>query len=371
MDLSLSESEQSLKESAARFVQREAGRETLVSLTESGAIWSRSWLPAMAAAGWLGLFVPAELGGSGATALEAAVVFEELGRGPVPGPILASSVVSALILAQLGASPERDSLLTGIAAGTAVVAPALRDPGAGWEGISASAAQPTAAGTLTCTKLFVPYADAATHFLVSTGAPAAGQASFCIVPARGPGVRVRKLGGFIHASFEVVFTEAAVTGGQALTGPSHAALDESLAPGFVALAAYQAGGSAAVLEMSISYSNTREQFGQPIGRFQRVQDHIIRILNAADTARWTAYEAAWAIDANRADAASKAHLTAAVASEAYLEAANAAHEVHAGIGSDPQYGLVLYTQASRSLYEYLGPPDWHRLRMGECLDWAG
>jgi alkylation response protein AidB-like acyl-CoA dehydrogenase len=371
MDLSLSESEQSLKESAARFVQREAGRETLVNLSESGEIWSRSWLPGMAAAGWLGLFVPAELGGSGATALEAAVVFEELGRGPVPGPILASSVVSALILTHLGASPVRDSLLTGIADGTAVVVPALRDPEAVWGGVSDSTAQPGAAGTLTCTKVFVPYADAATHFLVSTRGPAGDQTGFCIVPARGPDVSVRKLGGFIHSSFEVVFTDAAVMGGQVLNGPSREALDEALAPGFVALAAYQAGGSAAVLEMSISYSNTREQFGQPIGRFQRVQDHIIRILNAADTARWTAYEAAWAIDSKREDAASKAHLTAAVASEAYLEAANAAHEVHAGIGSDPRLGLVLYTQASRSLYEYLGPPDWHRLRMGDCLDWAG
>jgi alkylation response protein AidB-like acyl-CoA dehydrogenase len=62
MDLSLSESEQTLKESAASFVQREADRETLVNLSDSGEIWSRAWLPGMAAAGWLGLFVPAELG---------------------------------------------------------------------------------------------------------------------------------------------------------------------------------------------------------------------------------------------------------------------------------------------------------------------
>ena len=371
MDLSLSESEQTLKESAASFVQREADRETLVNLSESGEIWSRAWLPGMAAAGWLGLFVPAELGGSGATALEAAVVFEELGRGPVPGPVLASSVVSALILAHLGASPARDSLLTGIADGTAVVIPALRDPEASWRGVAASTVQPSATGTLTCTKLFVPYADAATHFLVSTRGPDGDQAGFAVVPARDPGVSIRKLGGFMLASFEVQFTEAAITGGQVLSGSSPEALDKALAPGLVAVAAYQAGGSAAVLEMSISYSNTREQFGQPIGRFQRVQDHIIRILNAADTARWTAYEAAWAIDATRDDAAAKAHLTAAVASEAYLEAANAAHEVVAGIGSDLRFGLVLYTQASRSLYEYLGAPDWHRLRMGDWLDWAG
>jgi alkylation response protein AidB-like acyl-CoA dehydrogenase len=369
VDLSLSDAEQTLQESAARFVEREAGRDTLVSLSRSGEIWPRSWLPAMAAAGWLGLFVPAELGGSGATALESAVVFTELGRGPVPGPILASSVVSALILRQLDAPGVRDELLAGIAAGTAVVIPALRDPETSWAGASASTAAPPAGGTLTCTKVFVPYADAATHFLVSTAGPD-GQARFCVVAAADPGVRTRALGGFLHASSEVTFDGAALAGGQPLLGPSHDALDQALAPGFVALAAYQAGGAAEVLEMSISYSNTREQFGQPIGRFQRVQDHIIRILNAADTTRWTAYEAAWAIDSQRADAAAKAHLTAAVASESYWEAANAAHEVHAGIGSDPQFGLTLYTQASRTLYEYLGPPDWHRLRMGDCLDWV-
>jgi alkylation response protein AidB-like acyl-CoA dehydrogenase len=370
MDLSLSEAEQTLKESAARFVEREAGRETLVNLSESGEIWSPSWLAAMAAAGWLGLFVPAELGGSGATALEAAVVFEELGRGPVPGPILASSAVSAPILAHLPASALRDTLLRGIADGTAVVIPALRDPEAAWDGVGDSTVQQSAAGTLTCTKLFVPYADAATHFLVSVAGPASGGPSFCVVAAGRPEVSVRKLSGFIGSSFEVVFTDAAVADGQVLTGPSQDALDRALAPGLIAVGAYQAGGSAAVLDMSISYSNTREQFGQPIGRFQRVQDHIIRILNAADTAKWTAYEAAWAIDNGRPEAAARAHLTAAVASEAYLEAANAAHEVHAGIGSDPHLGLTLYTQASRSLYEYLGPPDWHRLRMADGLDWA-
>ena len=278
-------------------------------------------------------------------------------------------MVSAVILRHLHPSPLRDSLLRGIADGTAVVIPALRDPEAASHGVGVSTARLGATGTLTCTKLFVPYADAATHFLVSIRGQSDGEASFCIVEASGPGVSVRKLGGFVHASFEVRFTDAALAGGQLLSGPFHEALDEALAPGRVALAAYQAGGSAAVLDMSISYSNTREQFGQPIGRFQRVQDHIIRILNAADTARWTAYEAAWAIDTRRPDAASKAHLTAAVASEAYLEAADAAHEVHGGIGSDPRFGLILYTQASRSLYEYLGPPDWHRLRIGDYLRW--
>ena len=354
MDLSLSDSEQTLKDSAASFVQREADRETLVNLSESGEIWSRAWLPGMAAAGWLGLFVPAELGGSGATALEAAVVFEELGRGPVPGPVLASSVVSALILAHLGASPARDSLLTGIADGTAVVIPALRDPEASWRGVAASTVQPSATGTLTCTKLFVPYADAATHFLVSTRGPAGDQAGFAVVPARDPGVSIRKLGGFMLASFEVQFTEAAITGGQVLSGSSPKRWTRrwlrdswpsrptrpgdrprcwrcrSPTPIRESSSASRSAGSSGSRTTSSGFS-TRPT--PPAGPRTKPRGPSTRA---------------------RDDAAAKAHLTAAVASEAYLEAANAAHEVVAGIGSDLRFGLVLYTQASRSLYEYLG-----------------
>ena len=52
-----------------------------------------------------------------------------------------------------------------------------------------------------------------------------------------------------------------------------------------------------------------------------------------------------------------------------VEAANAAHEVHAAIGSDPQYGLTLYTRVSRTIYELLGPPGWQRRRMADALGW--
>ena len=57
------------------------------------------------------------------------------------------------------------------------------------------------------------------------------------------------------------------------------------------LCAFQVGGSQQVYEMSVDYSRTRIQFGTPIGRFQRVQDHIINLVNELDAARWTTYEA--------------------------------------------------------------------------------
>ena len=58
-----------------------------------------------------------------------------------------------------------------------------------------------------------------------------------------------------------------------------------------------------------------------------------------------------------------------VASEAYLEACNAAHEVHAGMGVLVEYGLPAHTQMSRTLFHYLGDPRWHKRRMADALEW--
>ena len=63
------------------------------------------------------------------------------------------------------------------------------------------------------------------------------------------------------------------------------------------------------------------------------------------------------------------HMAKAVSSEAYLEACNAAHEVHAGQGSLIEYGLAAHTQMSRTLFAYLGDPRWHKRRMAEALGW--
>jgi alkylation response protein AidB-like acyl-CoA dehydrogenase len=119
--------------------------------------------------------------------------------------------------------------------------------------------------------------------------------------------------------------------------------------------------------MSVLYSQTRIQFGVPIGRFQRVQDQIINLVNHLDSARWTTYEVLWKLDTGR-PATDAVHLAKAVSSEAYYQACNYAHETHAGIGVMKEYGLTLHTKMSRTLYHYLGDPRFHKRKMMDALD---
>jgi alkylation response protein AidB-like acyl-CoA dehydrogenase len=74
-------------------------------------------------------------------------------------------------------------------------------------------------------------------------------------------------------------------------GKASAALRRAVERALPILCAYQVGSCQAIFEMSVEYSQSRVQFGVPIGRFQRAQDHIIRLVNHLDAARWTTREA--------------------------------------------------------------------------------
>jgi alkylation response protein AidB-like acyl-CoA dehydrogenase len=370
LDLSLTPSQTLIRDSARSFVQRNVPRAELVRQAAADQTWDARWFDHFRDAGWIGALVPEQFGGLDLDPLSVALIFEELGRGAVPSPLIASSVIAACLLLGCQPSEARDAALTAIARGDMILIPALREPETSWRGVAATGTPLTADSgrwVLSGNKVFVPFADAATHFLVSVTPPDDTKPALAIVPANLPGISSRSLSGFIQANHAVNFDNVTVAK-QSIVRAGDRSFDDALAVARVVVAAYQVGGMTEMLDMSIAHSNTREQFGTPIGRFQRVQDHIIRLLNALDAARWSTYEAAWAIAANR-NGLARSYLAGSTASDSYIEAANAAHEVHAAIGSDPRFGLTLYTRISRTMYELLGPPEWQRLRMADALDW--
>jgi alkylation response protein AidB-like acyl-CoA dehydrogenase len=370
MDLSLSETEEQLAASVRDFVTKEGSTQTLVALQGSGPGHRAEWTATMADAGWLGALVPAEHGGADATFLQAAVIWEELGRGPVPGPHLLSSVVAVLLLRAAAPSPQRDELLAAIAAGEAVVVPLLDQAGRSWDGLSSGTLPPAADdGQASGTFPYVPYAAAATHFLLPLGVDggAGAEIGLGVIAAKAAGTGIRRLPGFLGWNDEVSLSGVPLEQ-QALRVPADR-VPGALARAYPLLAAYTVGGCQALLERCVAYSNARVQFGLPVGKFQRVQDHIVELVNALDGARWVAYEALWRIDSGR-DYRARAHMAKAVAAEAYITCTNAAHKVHGGIGVDPDYGVTLYTQMARSLYHVMGSPRWHKRQMAQALGWS-
>ena len=368
MDLLLNEQQRMLQSTVQDLLRRDFTKETLVAIDAGTVDVAQGW-PALASTGLLGSLVPEEHGGVGGSFSDAGVLFEELGRGPVPGPHFSSGVFAALVLRECGSEEQQAERLPAIASGGEVFAVAVTEPEYGWERADVqTAAERTPDGyALTGVKLHVPDAAQATHLLVAarTGAEDVG---LFIVPADAPGVACRTLSGLSTGLGEVRLDGVAVGEDALLGGAADGwdAFERAMLKATAVLSAYQVGGLESVFRMCLEYSRTRRQFQQPIGRFQRVQDHVIDIVNHLDAARWTTYEALWKLDTGR-PAESGVHMAAALASEGYYLACNAAHDVHAGVGIVREYGLTLHTRMSRTLYHHLGSPRYHRRRLAGAL----
>ncbi|MBI3919223.1 MAG: acyl-CoA/acyl-ACP dehydrogenase [Betaproteobacteria bacterium] len=373
MDLSLNDTQRLIQDSARDFVRGACARDALLKFDRDPAAMMDGLWPQMSELGWTGMAIPEAYGGTGNAMTDVAVLFEELGTGPVPGPLFSSAVLCARILLEAGSESAKKAWLPRIASGECVFALALTEAQYGWsaKSIRFKARNEGADFRLTGTKVFVHDAQYATDLLVAARVEGGAGVSLFRVDAKARGVAIRALDGFLTGMSEVTCDNVRVSGDDLIgwAGDAWNALERALLAAVPVLCAYQVGGCKAVFDMSVAYARERTQFGQVIGRFQRVQDHVIQIVNHLDAARWTTYEALWKLDSG-ADAAASIHVAKSVASESYMRACDFAHEVHAGIGVVREYGLTLHTRMSRSLYHCLGAPRLHRKRLETALGLA-
>lgn len=375
MDLSLTENQEMLRNSAKEFIQREYPKEVLLDLSSRNVGHTLDLWEKVADIGWLGICVPQEYGGAGGSLTDAGVLFQELGRGPIPGPFFSSGVLGALTVLEGGSEEQRRHILPAIAGGSYTPTLALTESDYGWgpQWVQMKATRKSGGFLLNGVKLFVQDAQTASHYICAVrsgeGSDHSDGIYLLMVDANSPGITKRNLPGFLTTSGVVEFNSVDVPDSALLgdEGNGWHTLERAMEKAIPVLCAYKVGGCEAVFDMSVAYSRTRVQFGMPIGRFQRVQDHIINLVNCLDAARWTTYEALWKLDTGRPTAGS-VNLAKGVSSEAYYQSCNYAHEVHAGVGVMTEYGLTLHTEMSRTLYHYLGDPRYHKRRLAEALE---
>ena len=351
-----------LQAAVEELLRRDFPKDVLADI-DAGAASARDRWEAIASTGILGILVPEEYGGAGGSFSDAGVVFEELGKGPAPGLAFSSGALAALVILEAGSAEQKRAWLPAIADGSAAFAVAATASGAGWD--SEHADFEVEGGRARGVSLNVLDA-AATHFLVA--ARMAGGVGLVVVPADARGASARAVAG-MGAGLGELRLDGVEVDSAAVIPPGEEtdrAVGRAALRASALLSAHQAGGIDRVFEMCLTYSRTRRQFEQPIGRFQRVQDHIIDIVNHRDAARWATNEALWRLDTGRPPEAG-VHMAAALASEGYYLACNSAHDVHAGVGIVREYGLTLHTKMSRTLYGYLGSPLYHRRRIARAL----
>jgi alkylation response protein AidB-like acyl-CoA dehydrogenase len=319
--------------------------------------------------GWLGMTVPDEFGGGGTSALDCAAVFEELGRAPLPGPYFSCGVLAAQLILDGGSAALKKAWLPKICDGTAVIIPAISDDPMqfGPRSVQTRASKSSDGYRFHGAKRFVQDGSAASHFVVAARAEA-GQIILALVERNAPGVTVTEVNGFMIGAAEVKLDGVAVGKEAMLNGSDSgwSVVESALGKVLPILCAYKVGACQEIFEMTNEYTRTRVVFGQPIGRFQRVQDHCVDISIHLDGARWTTYETLWKLDSG-IEARASVHQAKAVASEAYYQSCNFSHMVFAGAGTDYKHPLMAHSVLAHSLYQYLGTPLYHKRAMVDAL----
>ena len=137
----------------------------------------------------------------------------------------------------------------------------------------------------------------------------------------------------------------------------------------VLVAADALGGAQKVTDMSVAYAREREQFGQPIGRFQALKHQLAHMALDVEPARALVWYAAYAWDAQLPDAPRAAAMAKAHLCDVYVRATRAAVAAHGGIGYTWEYGLNYWFRRAMADRAWLGSPAEHRARAATLAGW--
>ena len=338
MPIGISEEHEDLRRSVRSWVDRHGGngaaREALTAGDDAlPALW-----PELAAQGWLGLHVAEDLGGSGYSLAEVAVVLEELGRCCLPGPFLPTAIAAALV--QAGGGPR--GLLARLADGTTIASVALEP------------------GGLAVTR------DGDRWLVTGTTAPlvGGGLADIAVAPVRTPQGDIWAVLPRADATVTTLASTDATRRVARWSWDGHPlptadvldGLDPALAGAYAAtlLAAEAAGIAGWCLDTAVEYAKIREQFGRPIGQFQAVKHRAADMLTRVEMARAAAWDAARAVDDGPEQFAVAANLAAALAPDYAYTCARQCIQLLGGIGFTWEHDAHIYLKRALATFQLLG-----------------
>ncbi|MBB6351372.1 acyl-CoA dehydrogenase family protein [Nonomuraea muscovyensis] len=350
MTLLYSEVEEELRAAVRDLLADRCPPAAVLERAESDAYDPGLWKTLAVEIGVAGLLVPEEHGGAGASAREAAVVLEELGRGVAPVPFLTSAVLATRALLEV-----RDSageLLGRLAEGRATAALAVSlaaSPYRPGRGSSVTAAEGRLSGTV-------------------SGVAGAEVADVLLVPAGGNLYSVDPAAARIEVapSFDLTRPVATVTfAGAPATRLGAVDLAGVLRYGAGLLASEQLGVAEWCLDTTLAYVRERRQFARPIGSFQAIKHRLADLWLDVVRARAAA----------RAAATDGSALTVAVAqawnSGVAVHVAEEALQLHGGIGMTWEHPLHLFLKRAKAAEIAFGTPGDHREALASLADVPG
>ncbi len=375
MDFEPSDDQRLLVESVTRMLGDTysfAQRKGYMALPEgySPAVWSQ-----FAELGLLGLPFAEEYGGFGGGPQDVMLAMQAFGRVLVLEPYFPTVVLAGLAVNMAGTAEQKTAILPTIAEGRLKMAFAHSERQARYDltDVVTTAKRNSAGWVLDGSKSVVSHGEAADKIIVS--ARTSGERydpdgiTLFIVDAVAPGVARR---GYLSrddtraadiALSNVTVTEADLVGE---VGKGLPIIERVVQAGIAATAAETVGAMEAMNEMTLEYTKTRVQFGQPISSYQVVQHRMADMFMVQEQGRSMAMLATMSIE--NPDNAVRAHDIAMAkvgVGQAGRYVSQSAIQMHGGIGMTEEYAIGHYFRRCMVNERLFGDPAYYLLRLAE------
>jgi hypothetical protein len=379
MDFSLSAEQRELTEAATAFARRELNQD-LVKREDAGEFPREAWR-ACASFGIQGLPVPPELGGAGSDILTTALVMEALGYGCHDNGLLFSLNAQMwsveLPLMNFGTPEQQRAYLPGLVSGDIIGGHAMTEPGSGSDALHmrTRAERRGDSYLLNGAKQYItnaPVADVLLVYASVQGRPGLAGLSAFLVDAATPGLEVsssfEKMGLRTSPMGEIALTDCLVPAGSRL-GPEGAAMaifNSSMEWERSCLFASAVGAMRRQLDACVGYARSREQFGQPIGKFQGVADKLADMYVRLEAARLLIYRVAWLKQQGRS-APAEAAAAKLFTSEAWVRSSQDAIQTHGAWGYLKDAGIERDLRDAVAGTIYSGTSEIQRVVLARML----
>ena len=357
MEFSLSEEQQLLKQTVREFAEAEIAPHA--RQWDEQQEFPRALFGQLGELGLMGVVWPVEYGGSGMSTLDYAVVMEELARVDA-GVALSVAAHNSLCSGHIylaGSEEQKKKYLVPLPKGQHVGAWGLTENSAGSDagGTKTTAVRDGARWVLNGSKTFITnarVADVAVVMAVTDKTKGKkGISAFLVergTPGFRPGKKEDKLGVRSSDTSELILEDCRIPAGNLLGQEGMGFIDtlRILDRGRIGIAAWSLGIAQASLEASLKYASERQQFGHAIADFQAVQFKIAEMATKVDASRLLTHRAAWLRDTGKEHTA-ESSMAKWYASEAAVEAALEAVQIHGGYGFTKDYPVERYLRDSK------------------------
>jgi alkylation response protein AidB-like acyl-CoA dehydrogenase len=314
---------------------------------EDGTL-DRPTLVEMAALGFAGIYVREDVGGSGLTRLDAAIIFEELSRGDVSHAAFVSiHNMASWMIDTFGSDAQRGRWLPRLTTMELIASYCLTEPNAGSDAasLSTTARKDGDHYVLNGTKAFISGAGFSDLYvvMVRTGQAGPKGISTIVVEKDTPGLSFgkpeKKMGWHAQPTAQVIFTDCHVPVGNLIgeEGQGFSFAMKGLDGGRLNIAACSVGGASNALDRAYAYAHERKQFGKALWDFQATQFKLADMATELEAARIFLRHAAAALDAKSSQATKLCAMAKRFVTDIGFGVANDALQIHGGYGYLREY----------------------------------